>query len=120
MTKPFALIIEDDPKLGPIYMIALQQIGFDVDLDPFGNQFLEKLSKVHPAIILLDLHMPYASGVDILCQIRSDSRWANIPVIIMTADILLVKTINEPPERILIKPVSISRIQRIVTQLVTI
>jgi DNA-binding response OmpR family regulator len=120
MTKPFALIIEDDPKLGPIYTIALQQIGFDVDLDTFGNQFLEKLSKADPAIILLDLHMPYASGVDILRQIRSDSRWANIPVVIMTADIYLAKTINEPPECILIKPVSVSHIQKIVTQLVAV
>lgn len=120
MTKPYALIIEDDPKLGPIYMIALQQIGFYTDIDPFGNQFQEKLSNASPAIILLDLHMPFASGVEILHQIRSDSRWANIPVIIMTADIRLAKTINEPPERILIKPVSISRIQKIVMQLVTI
>lgn len=118
MTKPYALIIEDDPKLGPIYMIALQQIGFDTDIDAFGNQFQEKLSAIAPAIILLDLHMPFASGVEILHQIRSDNRWVNIPVIVMTADIRLAKTINEPPERILIKPISVSHIQKIVLQLV--
>jgi DNA-binding response OmpR family regulator len=117
MTKPFVLIIEDDPKLGMIYTTALRQAGFDTDIDALGNQFLEKMSERDPAIILLDLHMPYASGPDILRQIRSDQRWASTPILITTADFIMAKGLNEPADRILIKPVGITRLQKLVTEL---
>ena len=117
MAKPFVLIIEDDPKLAVIYQTALQQVGFDTDLDADGNQYIAKLSTVNPALIILDLHMPFVSGVDILRQIRSDKRLTNIPVIVTTADLYLAKTIQGQAEEILIKPVSIARLRETVLRL---
>jgi len=48
MTRPFALIIEDDPKLGAVFQIALQKAGFDTDLDPDGNLFTQNLQEDSP------------------------------------------------------------------------
>lgn len=118
MSKPLVLIIEDDAQLGTIYTIALQQIGCDVERDPLGNRYLDVLSRMSPALILLDLHMPFASGVEILKQLRANPQWAGIPVVVMSADIMQVKTIDLPPDRILIKPISVHRMQRIVTEIV--
>jgi len=111
MTKPFALIIEDDPKLVVIYQVALQQIGFDTALDTNGNQFMAMLSTVHPSLIIVDLHMPFASGPDILRQIHGDQRLMKVPVIVTTADIYLARSIQGQADEILIKPVSVSRLR---------
>ena len=114
MTKPFAVIVEDDPKLGMIYKTALQQAGYDTYLDNQGNQVMDKLPSVNPALIILDMHLPYASGADILHQIRSDGRWANIPVIITTADLFAAKSLQGQAEYVLLKPVSVGRLLEIV------
>ncbi len=117
MTKPLILIIEDDPKLSTIYQMSLQQIGFDTALDMNGNQYSALVSKVRPAVIILDLHMPFASGVDILHDIRSDPHLATVPVIVTTADLVLVKSLRGQAQEILMKPVSTARLRETVLRL---
>ena len=114
MVKRSALIIEDDPKLCVIYQTALQQAGFETDLDSTGNQFSDKLSAMRPDLVILDIHLPYASGKDILDQIRSDVRWAKAVVIVTTADLLLSKSLEKQADYVLIKPVSVGRLMKIV------
>ena len=114
MVKRSALIIEDDPKLCVIYQTALQQAGFETDLDSTGNQFSDKLSAMRPDLVILDIHLPYASGKDILDQIRSDERWAKAVVIVTTADLLLSKSLEKQADYVLIKPVSVGRLMKIV------
>lgn len=117
MTQPLVLIIEDDPRLAAIYQKKLQQIGFDTALDMDGNQHASLLAAIRPAGIILDLHMPFASGVEILRQIRSNQRLANVPVIVITADFVLAKSIEGQAEEILIKPVSTNRLSEIIIRL---
>lgn len=117
MTKPLILIIEDDPKLAIIYQVTLQQIGFDTALDPDGNQYNAILARVHPVLIILDLHMPYTSGVDILKQIRCDQQLADIPVIVATADLILAKSLKGQADEVLLKPVSVDRLRKTVLRL---
>ena len=114
MVKRSALIIEDDPKLCVIYQTALQQAGFETDLDSTGNQFSDKLSSMQPDLVILDIHLPYASGKDILEQIRSDERWAKAIVIVTTADIFLSKSLEKQADYVLIKPVSVGRLMKII------
>ena len=114
MAKRSALIIEDDPKLCVIYQTALQQAGFETDLDSTGSQFPDKLSSMQPDLVVLDIHLPYASGKDILEQIRSDERWAKVVVIVTTADLFLSKSLEKQADYVLIKPVSVGRLMKIV------
>jgi CheY-like chemotaxis protein len=41
----------------------------------------------HPALVLLDLNLPDTHGLDVLSSLRRDPRTADVPVIIITADI---------------------------------
>lgn len=117
MDKPLVLIIEDDPRLADIYEVALERVGFGTVLDLDGNQYTNILSTIRPALIILDLHMPYASGVDILHEIRCDPRLADIPVIVITADLVLAKSIRGQAEEILVKPVTVARLRETVLRL---
>jgi len=115
MTQLSALIIEDDPKLGVIFQTALQQAGVETELDATGYQFSNKLSSAAPDLVILDIHLPYASGKDILNQIRSNELWVNIVVIVTTADLFLSKSLEKQADYVLIKPVSVGRLMRIVS-----
>jgi DNA-binding response OmpR family regulator len=119
MSTPFALIIEDDPKLGSIFTTALSAIGFETGLDPDGGHYKRLLEARLPSIILLDFHLPFASGAEIISLLRSDERWRDIPVILMTADIAKAKVLEKQVAMVLIKPVGVSRIQEAARKIVS-
>lgn len=118
MTKPFALIVEDDPKLGRIFSMVLNQLGFETALDEDGTRYKNYLESQTPSLILLDVHLPFASGADILDVIRADERWKHVPVVLMTADIAMAKVLEKKTDMCLIKPVSVSRIQEIGSKII--
>ena len=94
MTNPLAFVIEDDPKLSTIYDMVLQQAGYVTEIIRRGDEARTRLSTATPDLILLDVHLPYVSGAELLQQIRADSRTAYTPVIVLTADIYMAKTIE--------------------------
>ena len=116
MTQPIALIIEDDPKLGMVFEITLQKAGFETGLDPDGNRYPNLISTHLPALVLLDMHMPYAAGPDILNQLRSDPRFANTPVLVVTADLFMAKSMQAKGEQVLLKPVTVARLTEIISR----
>jgi len=52
---------------------------------PSGETMFETLEDVIPDLILLDIEMPDMDGYDIIQKLKSDDRWAGIPVIFITA-----------------------------------
>jgi CheY-like chemotaxis protein len=53
-----------------------------------GNLGIE-MARLHaPDLILLDLHLPDLSGIQVLNHLKSDGRTASIPVVVLTADAL--------------------------------
>ena len=60
--------------------------------------------------------MPYTSGLDILNQLRSEPGWANTPVLIVSADIRMAKSMQAKGEQVLLKPVTIARLTEIVSR----
>lgn len=111
MSKPYAVVIEDDPKLSLIYTTALQQAGYDAALDINGDQYFSLIAATSPHLVILDLHLPYASGVDILNDIRAKCPEAVIAVV--TADFIKAKSLPAKADHVLIKPVSVARLLKI-------
>lgn len=111
MSKPYALIIEDDPKLSSIFQTALEQSDFETAVDLNGDKYQSLLDKAEPALVILDLHLPFASGIDILEIIRA--RYANTVIAIVTADFIKAKTLTGKADHVLIKPVSVASLLKI-------
>jgi CheY-like chemotaxis protein len=113
MTKPLALIIEDDPDLSEIFSVSLRGGGFETEIIEDGNAAIERLMGKPPALIVLDLHLPGVDGPTILTHIRANERFAKTSVIITTADAQLGDGLRSKADLVLLKPVSVSQLREL-------
>jgi len=109
--KPYAIVIEDDSKLSVIFQTALEQAGFDTALDMNGNTYRSLLDAAKPVLIILDLHLPFAFGGEIIDVIRDHSPQAVIAVV--TADFVNAKNLTRKADHIFIKPVSVTSLLKL-------
>ena len=77
--------VDDDDTIREIEVYTLTQTGFEARGFADGNSMLETLKTEIPELIVLDIMLPGKDGVEVLKEIRSDSRTAKIPVIMATA-----------------------------------
>ena len=115
--RPLAFIIEDEPSLATIFALAVDKAGYRTEIIREGRQALKQLAVSQPHIIILDLHLPYVSGKDLLQYIRSDSRLAKTQVIITTADALQAELLHKEADLVLLKPVSFQQLRDLATRL---
>ena len=114
-----ALIIEDDEDLASIFAEALRGIGYEVELIADGKIAQERLrSGTTPFLVLLDMHLPYVSGADLLTNIlKRDERFAKTMVIITTADARMGETYGDQVDFVLIKPISFVQLRDLTSRL---
>ena len=80
------LVADDEPHIGRIIKMKLEQGPFRVSLVHDGRQALDLLDRDGDVdLVLLDLMMPNVSGLDVLAQLRADPRYRALPCIILTA-----------------------------------
>jgi DNA-binding response OmpR family regulator len=117
MPDPQLLVIEDDRLLGELYVDILKEKSVTCELIYDGDQALQRLKEITPAVILLDLHLPYISGLDVLEQIHSEPRFANTKVIVATADGVRAKEVSHLVQVVFLKPVDYSQLINTVLRL---
>lgn len=82
---PSSLIIEDDPSIGMLLEFMLAREGYAPRLLADGRSGQEAIASGDvPALILLDIMLPYVDGIALLRQIRQKSGWESCPVIMLT------------------------------------
>lgn len=81
------LVADDEPHIGRIIQLKLEQGGdYRVELVENGRDALERLrGDDRVDLVLLDIMMPFASGLQVLEEVRSLPHRADLPVIILTA-----------------------------------
>jgi len=80
------LIADDEPHIRRILQTVLEMAGFEVDLRRDGTDALEAVqSSEHYDLILLDIMMPGATGLEVLGKIRAMDERKSTPVVILTA-----------------------------------
>lgn len=112
-----ALIIEDDPKLAAVFAAALHSANYTTEIIDEGQAAAKRLATITPDVVILDLHLPFVSGADLLQKIRADQRLAQTYVIVVTADLFRVEALRDQANIVLIKPVGFIRLQNIVAKL---
>lgn len=66
------LIVEDDARLAALLQEYLSNNGFHVDVESRGDRAVDRICKEDPALVILDLMLPGASGFDV-CRLARQS-----------------------------------------------
>jgi len=111
MSKRLALIVEDNADLSLIFSEALQAAGFETEVALAGDTALARLAVTTPRVVVLDLHLPRVSGMDILHQIRADPRLTGTRVIVATAHPRMADSLRDEADLVLLKPISFSQLR---------
>lgn len=114
-----ALIIEDDEDLANIFAEALRGVGFEVEHAADGRKAQERLlGGAPPYLILLDMHLPYISGGELLTNIlKKDERFEKTIIIITTADARMGEAYGDQVDFVLIKPISFVQLRDLTARL---
>jgi DNA-binding response OmpR family regulator len=85
-TSRHVLVADDEPHIGRIIKMKLEQGPFRVTLVYDGREALEAIERHEDiSLVLLDLMMPHLSGLDVLAAVRANPKHAALPCIILTA-----------------------------------
>lgn len=84
--KKDSILVVDDDNVTLSIVQNMLSIRYDVSCVSSGNGAIKYLQNNVPDMILLDLHMPDMSGLEVLEKICSTKKLADIPVIFLTAD----------------------------------
>ena len=80
------ILIVDDSSTNVVLLDAvLNEKGYQIFAALSVKEAYAILEKDIPDLVILDLLMPKFNGYDFLARIRSDSRWDQIPVILVSA-----------------------------------
>ncbi len=78
------LVVEDDAINLKIMRAILEGDGYQVETAQDGQQCLDKVGRIHPSAILMDIQMPVLDGIQTCRQLKHDVTLRNIPVIFVT------------------------------------
>jgi DNA-binding response OmpR family regulator len=105
------LYVEDDPPSGRLVKSIAETAGYSVEVVTTGSEFLASLTTNKPDLLLVDLHLPDTSGMELLAKARL--RLPESPVIVVTASNAIedaVKALKGGATDYLTKPVDHQRL----------
>jgi len=93
MSEPMILLVEDDPDHEALAIRALRKanVANQIEVARDGAEALAYMESIAagerpmPQLVLLDLKLPKVDGLDVLRSIRSSSKTAILPVVVLTS-----------------------------------
>lgn len=79
------LLIEDEVNIIEALRFLLSREGWTVDTHSDGASAVEKIRNIRPNLVILDYMLPGKNGLDILTELREDSSFLTLPILMLTA-----------------------------------
>ena len=81
----FIAVVDDEPDILTLVSVHLEKAGYRVAGFQDAGSFLKSLDKQLPDLLILDLMLPDKSGFDVCKELRTDPKFSDLPVIMLTA-----------------------------------
>jgi nitrogen regulation protein NR(I) len=115
---PGLLLVDDDPGLILTQMShALSPLGIRIEVACTGTEGLRQLAARPPDVLLLDIHLPDLSGLEVFQRVRQID--ARIPVVFITAETdadTAIEAMKQGAYDYLFKPLDVQQLRRVVSQ----
>lgn len=103
------LIADDEPNIVVSLEYLMKREGFDVRVAAHGDEALAGVAEFAPDLLLLDVMLPRRNGFEVCQQLRSDPRWRDLKIVMLTAkgrDIEMQKGLALGADAYITKPFS--------------
>jgi len=115
---PLVLMVDDEPDLlHRLVRHALRETGVAVRVAKTGTEGVAAAQEQLPDVVLLDMHLPDASGLDVFRELRRLDR--RIPVVFITGSAgtdTAIEAMKEGAFDYLFKPVELDQLKRVLAQ----
>ena len=111
------VVIDDDRTIQATLSAVLPRHGYDVRVGPNASQGKKRVAEVKPDLVLLDLGLPDADGLDVLRELKAEH--PDLPVIVLTANDSLanaIESIKQGAFHFLSKPYAIEELLSLCTR----
>jgi len=82
--QPYILIVDDDPDILANIITVLETQPYRLATARDGKKCMKMVTEEVPDLLLLDLLMPRMDGWGVIREMRSEPRYANVPIMILT------------------------------------
>ena len=79
------LIVEDNELNLKLFCDLLRVHGFEVEPVRDGREALERARAFEPDLVIMDIQMPYVSGLELIEQMKAEPALQPVPVLAVTA-----------------------------------
>lgn len=103
------LVADDENDILEIINYNLVREGYEVFTAKDGNEALEKARQIHPDLVILDIMMPYKTGVEVCRILRANESFDDVLIIFLTAlndEASQVKGLESGADDYISKPIS--------------
>lgn len=83
MNRNLIVVVDDDSSVRRVLRMQLEEAGYEVALAADGEEARTLIDESHPRLVITDLRMPCADGLDLLRHIRDSLQ--DVTVMIITA-----------------------------------
>lgn len=81
------LIVDDDPPIVELLKFTLEKAGYKTVVAMDGEQALEKVKGENPDLVLLDIMLPTKDGYSVLEELRGNTEFKILPIVIISAKV---------------------------------
>jgi CheY-like chemotaxis protein len=82
---PTVLIVDDEPNIVELVRVTLEDERLRVVEAADGHEALNRAEEHVPDLVLLDVHLPDLSGLEVCRRLRGNPRFARTPIVMLTA-----------------------------------
>ena len=82
--EPYILIVDDDPDILEGILAILESQPYRLATARDGKKCMELIAQEIPDLLILDLLMPRMDGWGVIREMRSDPRFANVPILVLS------------------------------------
>jgi CheY-like chemotaxis protein len=83
--RPRILVCDNEAPLRALIVASVAGTGYEVHEARDGDESLRLARELEPDLIVLDMMMPGRTGLEVLEELRSEDRFRDTPVIMLTA-----------------------------------
>ncbi len=112
-----ALVVEDDPRANNLFVKLLMRQNYKYRTVSRGDHALDMLQTYYPHVILLDIHLPGASGIEILEYINNTSHFGHTTIITVSASATVFETLKSGAHYAFHKPISPREISALLAEI---